>query len=92
VESAQVLTLRIGGSTRLFAVNTDPVESDLRSAEGAALTAAVGRHIHLMNESGDAEVSVAGGSAELSSMMLLVLLLLLLGELWLAQRFGTPHL
>jgi hypothetical protein len=91
VEAAQVLTLSIGGSTRLFAVNTDRGESDLRAADGAALVAAAGRPINLMTEDEGAEASVAGRSAELSSMLFLVLLALLLGEPWLARWFGIPH-
>jgi hypothetical protein len=91
VEIAQVLTLSIGGSTRFFAVNIDRGESDLRAANGAALVAAVGRPINLMTEDEGAEASVAGRSAELSSMLFLVLLVLLLGEPWLARWFGIPH-
>ncbi|MDO8632784.1 MAG: VWA domain-containing protein, partial [Phycisphaerales bacterium] len=91
LETAQVLTLSIGGSTRFFAVNTDRGESDLRAADGAALVAAAGRSINLMTEDEGAEASVAGRSTELSSMLFLVLLALLLGEPWLARWFGIPH-
>ncbi len=90
-ESADAVSLMVGDSTRLFAVNTPVMESDLRCLDGAQLAAAVSRPINVMSENEGFGVSAAGRSTELSTACLLIVVVLLFGEPWMARRFSSPH-
>ena len=90
VERAGVVTISIGPEARKFAANVDPRESDLAAVEGQALTAALDRPVHFIDDvAGVADEPVAVRSSELASMALYSVIVLLFAEMWLAMWFGS---
>ena len=101
IEVAMPVTLTVGKQSLVFAVNTDPAESDLETVDLAVLVAETGLPIHIgTSEFGVEQVSAAQRSKELARVALGAVVMLLLVEMWTAMRLGshravaatvTPH-
>lgn len=92
LEHAGVVKLKIGPELRLFAVNPDPAESDLRSIHQKAFQQALGGAVHwVADPMAVAKRPVTAASTELGSILLFMVLILLLLEMWLALGFGSAR-
>lgn len=90
VELAGVARLGLGLEVRHFALNIDPGDSDIRTADREAVERALGRRVVFITSSGGGAAASAGGrSSEIASTILAAVLGLLVVEAFAAMRFST---